>query len=62
MEFLVHIEQSIPPDMDPDRLEAIKAAERERGEQLVADRKLRRIWRNPGRRASFSLYEGGRTR
>lgn len=59
MEFLVHIEQNIPPEMDRDRLAAIRAAERERGERLVAEGKLRRIWRIPGRRASFSLYEVG---
>jgi muconolactone D-isomerase len=56
VEFLVHLEQAIPPEMDRDRLAAIKAAERARGEQLVADGKLRRIWRVPGRRATYSLY------
>ncbi len=56
MEFLVRIEQDISPDMDPERLAGIKAAERVRGEELVAAGKLRRIWRIPGRRAVYSLY------
>jgi muconolactone D-isomerase len=57
VEFLVHLEQDISPDMEPDRLAAIKAAERERGLELVAAGKLRRIWRRPGRRAVTALYE-----
>ncbi|MEN8040468.1 MAG: muconolactone Delta-isomerase family protein [Actinomycetota bacterium] len=57
MEFLVHIEQDISPDMDPDRLAAVKAAEGVRGQELVDAGKLRRIWRVPGRRAVKVLYE-----
>ena len=57
MEFLVRIEQDIPPDIDPDLLASVKAAEAERGAQLVADGKLQRIWRIPGRRAVYALYE-----
>lgn len=56
MEFLARIEQSIPPDMDPDRLAAVKAAEKVRGKELVDAGKLRRIWRIPGRRAVYALY------
>lgn len=57
MEFLVRIEQDIPPDIDPDRLASVKAAEAQRGAQLVAEGKLQRIWRIPGRRAVYGLYE-----
>lgn len=57
MEFLARLEQDIPPDMDPERLAAIKAAEKVRGEELAAAGKLRRIWRLPGRRAVMALYE-----
>lgn len=57
MEFLVHIEQDISPDMDPERLAAVKAAEGVRGRELVDSGKLRRIWRVPGRRAVKVLYE-----
>ncbi|MEN8235608.1 MAG: muconolactone Delta-isomerase family protein [Actinomycetota bacterium] len=57
MEFLVHIEQDISPDTDPDRLAAVKAAEAVRGKELVEAGKLKRIWRVPGRRAVKVLYE-----
>jgi muconolactone D-isomerase len=56
MEFLARLEQHIPPDMDPDRLAAIKAEEKERGEELVEVGTLRRIWRIPGRRAVYAVY------
>ncbi len=57
MEFLVHIEQDISPDMDSDLLTDIKAAERVRGQELIDQGVLRRIWRVPGRRAVTALYE-----
>lgn len=57
MEFLARIEQDIPPDIDPARLAAVKAAEAVRGQELVDEGKLRRIWRIPGRRAVYGLYE-----
>ena len=57
MEFLVNIEQDISPDMDPDRLAAIKSAESIRGRELIDQGKLKRIWRTPGRRAVTALYE-----
>jgi muconolactone D-isomerase len=56
MEFLARIEQNISPDMDPARLADVKAAERIRGQELVDEGKLRRIWRIPGRRAVYALY------
>ena len=57
MEFLARIEQDIPPDIDPARLAVVKAAEAVRGQELVDQGKLRRIWRIPGRRAVYVLYE-----
>ncbi len=57
MEFLARIEQDIPPDIDPALLAAVKAAEAVRGQELVDEGKLRRIWRIPGRRAVYVLYE-----
>jgi len=56
MEFLARIEQNISPDMDPARLADVKAAEKIRGQELVDEGKLRRIWRIPGRRAVYALY------
>lgn len=57
MEFLVHIEVRTPVDMDADRLAELYDAEFARGREMVAQGVLRRIWRIPGRRANFSLYE-----
>ena len=57
MEFLVDINMNMPSDMAEDELAGIKSRERARGEELMAQGKLRRIWRQPGRRASVSLYE-----
>jgi muconolactone D-isomerase len=56
VEFLARIEQNISPDMDPERLATVKAAEKVRGQELVDAGKLRRIWRIPGRRAVYALY------
>jgi muconolactone D-isomerase len=57
VEYLVSIEVRTPPDMDPDRLAALQAAEADRARELVEQGLLRRIWRIPGRRANVSLYE-----
>jgi muconolactone D-isomerase len=57
VEFLARIEQDIPPDTDPARFAAVKAAEGVRGRGLVDAGKLRRIWRIPGRRAVDALYD-----
>jgi muconolactone D-isomerase len=57
MEFLVRLEQQIPPDMDPVRLGEVKAAEKIRGTELVESGIMRRIWRLPGRRAVMVLYD-----
>jgi len=57
MEFLARVEQHISPDMDPDRLAAVKAAEKVRAQELIDAGKMRRIWRLPGRRAVMALYD-----
>jgi muconolactone D-isomerase len=57
MEFLARLEQSVSPDMDPDRLAEIKAAEYARGRELARAGIMRRIWRLPGRRATMVLYD-----
>jgi len=56
MEFLARLEQHIPPDIDPDLLAHVKAAEYTRGRELAEAGKMRRIWRIPGRRAVYALY------
>lgn len=57
MEFLVHIEVSWPADGDPDELARLTAAERTRAGELVAEGRIRRLWRIPGRRANWGLWE-----
>jgi muconolactone D-isomerase len=57
VEFLVRIDVRTPVDMDPDRLAALQTAETARAGELVEEGLLRRIWRIPGRRSNYSLYE-----
>jgi len=57
VEFLVNIEIDWPADGDPDELARLMAAERIRGDELVAEGAIRRMWRVPGRRANWGLWE-----
>ena len=57
MEFLVSIEVEYPADGDAERLEQLTKAERVRAGELVAEGALKRIWRVPGRRANWGLWE-----
>lgn len=57
MEFLVHIQVDWPPDGDADELARLLSAERTRAAELVAEGRLRRMWRVPGRWANWGLWE-----
>ena len=57
MEFLVNIEVDWPADGDPDELARLTAAERVRGGELAAAGTIRRMWRVPGRRANWGVWE-----
>ena len=57
MEFLVRIEVRLPPEMPQAEREALLAAEAVRGRELIAEGRLMRIWRVPGRLANVSLYD-----
>jgi len=57
VEFLVHIEVRWPPEGDPDELQRLTDAERVRGRELVAEGRIKRLWRIPGRRANWGLWE-----
>ena len=57
MEFLVHIQVDLPPDMPANEKSKLLEAERERGKELIRAGLLKRIWRVPGRFANVSLYE-----
>ena len=56
MEFLVRIEIHLPPDMDPEVRADLLGREARRGRELMAEGRLVRIWRVPGRLANVSLY------
>ena len=47
MEFLVHIEVLWPPDGDPDEKARLVAAEGARARELIAEGRIRRLWRIP---------------
>lgn len=51
------VEQDIAPDEDPELMSAVKAGEFERATALVEAGVLTRVWRIPGRRALYCLYE-----
>jgi muconolactone D-isomerase len=57
MEFLVHIEVGWPADGERDELAQLVAAERARAQELAAAGTIRRLWRIPGQRANWGLWE-----
>jgi muconolactone D-isomerase len=57
MEFLVHITSAIPPSMPEAELNALVAAETDRGRELVASGNIKRIWRVPGSRRNVGIWE-----
>jgi muconolactone D-isomerase len=57
MEFLVHIEVLWPADGDPGDYAKLRAAEGVRAGELAANGRLRRLWRIPGRRANWGVWE-----
>lgn len=57
MEFLVHIEILWPPEAGEARREEIAIAEAKRAKTLAEEGIIRRLWRIPGRRANWGLWE-----
>ena len=57
MEFLVRTDKLLPPDTPDQTREQLRAAERERANQLREAGILKRLWRVPGRNATVGLYE-----
>jgi muconolactone D-isomerase len=57
VEFLVHIEVRWPPDGDPEEKARLVAAEGVRASALIAEGRIRRLWRTPGRWANYGLWE-----
>jgi len=57
MEFIVHLQVNWPSDGDPTELVRLTEAEHERAVELAAAGILKRLWRIPGRRANWGLWE-----
>lgn len=59
MEFLVHMEVGLPPDLPDDEVARLYEAEAARTADLARDGTLVRLWRIPGRRANVGLWSAG---
>ena len=57
MEWLVHLGIAVPPTTTDTELSARMQRESERAAQLFEDGRLIRLWRVPGRRANWGLWE-----
>lgn len=57
MEFIVHLQVNWPPENDPAELERLVKAEHERAVELAEAGIIKRLWRIPGRRANWGLWE-----
>lgn len=57
MEFLVQVEIEWTPDGDASELARLTALEREHARQLADAGMIRRLWRIPGRRANWGIWE-----
>lgn len=57
MEFLVRMEVTLPPDMDPGVQASLLEDEAKRGRELIEAGTIVRIWRIPGRYANTGIWE-----
>ena len=57
MEFLVHMEVLYPPDGDPVELSRLTELENARARALATAGIIKRLWRVPGRRANWGVWE-----
>ncbi len=57
MQFMAKIVLSLPGDWSSEKLEEMNLTERARSMKMVADGKLKRIYRIAGLRANFSIWE-----
>ena len=57
MQFLLHIEVTWPPDGDPEEKDRRIVAEAARARELAAEGVIKRLWRIPGRWATWGLWE-----
>jgi muconolactone D-isomerase len=57
VEFLVNIVVDPPADMSANDLAKLTTAERIRGDELATAGTIRRMWRVPGRRENWGIWE-----
>ena len=57
MLFQVEMDVEIPTGFDPERLEALKAEEKQYSQELQQAGKWRHIWRSVGRYANVSIFD-----
>jgi muconolactone D-isomerase len=57
MQYLVHLQFSDPPGFTDDELTALRGSETERAHALQRAGILTALWRDPGQRASWTLWE-----
>jgi muconolactone D-isomerase len=56
MDFLVHITVTWPTGIAPEEQQRLIAAEAARAKELAAEGRLRRLWRIPGQRANWGIW------
>jgi len=57
VEFLVHIQVNWPPERDREELTRLTSDERGRARELVAEGRIHRLWRVPGRFANWGIWD-----
>lgn len=57
MEFLTHITVELPTNLSPEEKAKLGDEERARSAELAAAGIQKRLWRDPGRRAVWALWE-----
>ena len=57
--MLYHVRMDVRPphDIDPDRFEALKGAEKERAQALQREGKWRHLWRIAGQYSNVSIFD-----
>lgn len=57
MQFMLHIDVTLPADMPQAAKDELRQRENARAEALIKQGTLRRIWRVVGRMANYSVWE-----
>jgi muconolactone D-isomerase len=56
MDFLVHITISWPPGITPEEQQRLIETEAVRARQLAAEGRVKRLWRIPGQKANWGIW------